>query len=188
MARRMTVIAFAVSLVLAACGGGEEVADLDSAFEGIGDVAESGSVEAGRKSGDSGVGTLENPTPEASGALEANTIRIGDTVWSPPHPSTTGQCVVQAADDPLDESAWVWGDIDDQASADFRFSYDGSGSVEGQLFGNTMFWMSGERDGSELTFDIDFDAAIISGTGLFYNGHTNEWAYGSFMFDCENSG
>lgn len=160
--------------------------DADSAFDGIGDAADSESVETdGSQSNGAGTGTLENPTPEASGALDTDTIRIGDLVWSP---STTDQCVVQAADDPLQEKAFVSGDLDAEGTADYRFSYEGHGAVEGQLFGNTMFWMAGERDGSELTFDVDFDAGVISGTGLFYNGHTNEWAYGSFMFECGEGG
>ena len=187
MSRRLTILLL-VALVLAACGGGDDGADLGSAFDGVGDAAKAESVDSDAETSDSDAGSLENPIPEASGTLDPNSIRIGGEVWSPPHPSTTGQCVVQAADDPVEESAWVWGGIDSEGTADFRFSYEGSGSVEGQLFGNTMHWMSGERDGSELSFVIDFDAAVISGSGLFYNGHTNSWAYGSFSFNCADSG
>ncbi len=181
-------------MVLAACGGGEETANPDSVFDGAGDAADSGSNDAdsdsgeSSESGDSGTGTLENPTPEAPGALETNTIRIGGTVWDPPHPSTTGQCFTQEADGTLPDSATAWGDIDPAEGSSFAFRYNQDGSVEAEVSSNTMFWVAGIKDGSELTIDLDFENSTITGEGLFYNLNSDEWAYGSFSFACEDGG
>lgn len=182
---RGLIILFLVALLVAACGGGGETAEDDSIFDGIGEAAESGTIGSGE--GDSGPGSLEDPTPEGSGPLEPNTIRIGDTVWSPSHPSTTGQCFVQAADGTLTDNGTAWGDIDDEGSS-FAFRVNSDESFTGEVRGNTMNWIAGQKDGSQLTIDLDVDASTISGEGLFYNGHTNEWAYGSFQFECEDDG
>jgi len=47
-----------------------------------------------------------------------------------------------------------------------------------------MNWISGVKDGTELTINLDFETNTMSGEGLFYNGHTDEWFYGSFAFTC----
>lgn len=46
--------------------------------------------------------------------------------------------------------------------------------------------ISREKDGTELTVNLDFETSSISGEGLFYNTHTNEWVYGSFQFACQD--
>lgn len=183
MLRRLTTLVF-VFLLVVACGSGGDVADSDSTFEGIGEGAEPGTID--ERVNDSGPGSLGDPTPEASDPLEANSIRIGDQAWSPPHPSTTGQCLVQAADGTLPNKGSAWGDIDEGSRFAFRVNSDGSST--GEVTGDTMWWVAGQIDGSELTIELDFDSSTISGKGLFNNGHTNEWAYGSFQFECGEDG
>ena len=169
-----------IALIAAGCGGGDG-ADLgEDVFGGIGQASDDADPE---DQGSSGGGTLESPTPEASSPLPADSIRIGDVVWERTIP-TDGQCFVQQDDGTIPDSGTAWGSVNNDQGVEFRVFHDQDGSQTAQVSSNVMDWISGVRDGTELTIQLDFEANTISGEGLFYNGHTDEWAYGPFTFTC----
>jgi hypothetical protein len=175
-----------LALVTAACGGGgDDGGDLgEDVFGGIGES--SGDVDPDDQ-GSSGGGTLENPTPEASSPLPSDSFRIGDAVWERTIP-TDGQCFVQEDDGTIPDSGAARGSVNNDPGVEFSVSHDQDGSVEAQVSSDLMNWISGVKDGTELTIQLDFETNSMSGAGLFYNGHTDEWAYGSFMFTCLDGG
>ena len=184
--RRLSGLVLLIGLVTVGCGSASDtsVGSLgEDAFGGIGQA--SGDV-APEGQGSSGGGTLENPTPEASSPLPSDSIRIGEAVWERAIP-TDGQCFVQEDDGTIAASGTAWGSVKNDPEVDFNVSQDQDGSVEAQVRSNLMDWVSGFKDGTELTVQLDFVTSSIIGDWLFYNGHTNEWAYGSFAFTCSDS-
>lgn len=171
-----------MALVAAGCGGGNVDGDDlgEDVFGGIGQA--SGDVDPGDQ-GSSGGGTLEDPTPEASSPLPADSIRIGEAVWERTIPRD-GQCFVQEDDGTIPDSGAASGSVNNDPAVEFRVSHAQDGSVEAQVSSDLMNWISGVKDGTELTIQLDFETSTMSGEGLFYNGHTDEWAYGSFTFTC----
>ncbi len=171
-----------MALVAAGCGGGDsEDGDLgEDVFGGIGQ--DSGDVDPADQVS-SGGGTLENPTPEASSPLAADSIRIGEAAWERTIP-TDGQCFVQEDDGTIPDSGTAWGSVNNDQAVEYRVSQNQDGSLEAQVSSDLMNWISGQKDGTELTVNLDFGTSSISGEGLFYNTHTDEWAYGSFQFTC----
>ncbi len=178
-------------LALAACGGSNGANPLeaiqDAASPASGDTTSSGVIDpaANPSSNSDGPGTMDNPTPEASGALPPNGFRIGNTVWERTVPMTSGQCFVQESEGATPFA--VWGTLDGDDALDFSVSFDSdTDSTSAQVTSDTMFWVAGKQDGSQLAVEHDIDAQSVAGTGLFLNLHTNEWADGSFQFTCES--
>lgn len=181
--RRLSVLVVLIAVIATACGGGEGDDVGEDVFGGIGQA--SGDVEPGEQ-GSSDGGTLDEPTPEASSALPADSMRIGDSVWERTIPSD-GQCFVQEDDGTISDSGTVWGSVSNDQGVEFKVSHGQDGGLSAQISSNLMGWNSGVKDGTELTIQLDFETNTMSGEGLFYNTHTNEWAYGSFTFTCSDS-
>lgn len=127
------------------------------------------------------VGTYEEPTPEADGPVRTNGLRIGADEWT--RSAGDGQCFVEDGD--LGLRATAWGSLDDDPALSFSIDLDADGSAEGQISSDSMGWVAGGRDGTELTVLADASAQTITGSGLFYDFHTDGWAYGSFAFVCD---
>ncbi len=179
------------ALALGACGGSEGANVLeavqDAASQAPGDTLSSGAIApaANPSPNSDGPGTMDNPTPEASGALPPNGFRIGNTVWERTIPMTGGQCFVQESEGAIPFA--VWGTLDGDDALDFGVSYDSdTDSTSAQVTSDAVFWVAGKQDGSQLAVEHDIDAQSVAGNGLFLNLLTNEWAYGSFQFTCES--
>jgi hypothetical protein len=175
---RMTTAA--VALLVAGCGG---------ATEGLPNSSVPTEPEAGQT-------TLTEPTggaitsevlPEASGPLPDNSIRIGDQVWMRTLPMTSGQCFLYEDDGTLPTSGTVWGTLDNDEGLRFSARYGQDGGFESEVSNNLdMYWGSGQRFGEEeLTIELDFDALMVTGTGIFKSLTTGQRAYGSFTFTCD---
>lgn len=184
--RKWLVTFMSVAVMVSACGG-DDSADDPSGLDN--QPSESGqqtgaedSVSGGDANTDSGSGTLENPTPEAPGPLPPDGFRIGDDVWERTVPITRGQCFVQEGDGATPFA--VWGTLDADDNLSFAVSYGEDGSFSSEVTSDSMFWVAGQRDGSDLTVTHDVATQSISGEGLFYNMQSDEWAYGSFEFTC----
>lgn len=186
--RKWFAVLVSVAVIAGACGGGDDSANdpatastpppASEQQEDGGDSASSGEANT-----DSGSGTLENPTPEASGQLPPDSFRIGNNVWARTIPMTRGQCFVQEGEGVAPFTAW--GTLDNDDNLEYSVSYNAdTDSSDAQVTSDSMFWVAGSRDGSELAVEDDFATQSISGTGLFYNMHSDEWAYGSFQFTC----
>ena len=121
------------------------------------------------------------------GPAEMNTIRIGDEVFERTLPMTSGQCFLYEADGTLPTSATVWGTVDDDDGTHFAVSYGQNGDFEAQVDSPNYHWLAGTRNGEidELSIELDFDAQIIKGSGIFTNFLTGESAEGTFEFMCE---
>lgn len=177
----------AFTFVIAGCGGPDLLSDIPE--EALENSSESG--EGGDTSGDgsSDPGSLEpgEPAPEASGQLEANTIRIGDQVWQRTLPMTEGQCFLYEDDGTLPTSGVAWGTLDGRDDTSFAARYKQDGSFEADVKeGETVYWGSGERYGEDdLVVELDFDTLTISGHGTFASLLTGDRAMGSFTFTCE---
>ena len=78
----------------------------------------------------------------------------------------------------------VWGTLNGDDNLSFAVSYAEDGSFSSEVTSDSMFWVAGQKDGTELTVTHDFAAQSIRGDGLFYNLHSDQWAYGSFDFTC----
>jgi len=181
--RRLSGLVLLIALVAAGCaGGGDPLSDDlgEDVFGGIG--AASADIDPGDQ-GSSDGGTLEDPTPEANGPLPADSIRIGNEVFERTIPAD-GQCFTQEDDGTIPDSGVVGGSLNNDPEFSFNVRHGQDGSLEAEVRSNLMDWISGVKDGTELTVDLDFETSSISGEGLFYNVHTNEWAYGSFTFTC----
>lgn len=146
----------------------EETGDTDPA---AGDTAEPGSP-----------GTLDNPTPEPSGTLPSNGFRIGDNAWARTVPITRGQCFVQEGEGVLPFA--VWGTLDNDDGLSFAVSIGEDDAFSSEVTSDTMFWVAGQRVGSQLSVTHDLTTQTISGEGIFNNLQSNEWAHGSFAFTC----
>ncbi len=187
---KVFILLAVTALALAACGGSDGANPLkaiqDAANQVPGDTLVSGGIDPGAnpRSNSDGPGTMDNPTPEASGALAPNGFRIGNTVWERTVPITRGQCFVQDSEGATPFAAW--GTLNGDDALEFGVSYDSdTDSTDAQVTSDNMFWVAGKKDGSQLSVEHDVEALSIAGTGLFYNLHTDEWAYGSFQFTCE---
>ncbi len=180
--RRLSGLVVSLALVTTGCGGGDgDGGDLgEDVFGGIGQ--DSGDVDPADQ-GSSGGGTLENPTPEATSPLPADSIRIGDTAWERKIP-TDGQCFVHEDDGTIPDTGNVWGSVNNDPEVEVRVKHNEDGSQSAQVDSNLIGWISGQMNGTELTVNLDFETSSISGKGLFYNTHADEWAYGSFAFTC----
>ena len=99
-------------------------------------------------------------------------------MWSRTLPMTRGQCFVEEG------KATARGTLNGDDTFEFSVKANSNGSFEAQILSNDMNWVAGVRDGSELSIDSDVSSQTISGAGLFYNMYTDEWAYGSFQFEC----
>lgn len=190
MRSRLLVLFAAASIILAACGGGTTEPDNGGSQEPApasndGSDADAGQAGAG-DSGDDGVASDE-PTPEASGPLGENTIRIGDQTWERTLPMTTGQCFLFEDDGTLPDSGTAWGTLDGDEDLRFAARYQQDGTFESEVSNNhDMYWGSGPRFGEDdLVIELDFDTLTISGNGTFASLITGERAMGSFQFTCE---
>ena len=178
--RRMSGLVLLMALVAAGCGGGDGGDLGEDVFGGIGQASDDVDPD---DQASSGGGTLEDPTPEASSPITADSIRIGDAAWERTTP-TDGQCFLREDDGTIPDSGTAWGSVNNEQGVEFMVSHHQDGSLEAQVSSNEMNWISGVKDGTELTIQLDFGTNTMSGEGLFYNGHTDEWAYGSFTFTC----
>lgn len=184
--RRLAAVMFAVALVVSACGGGADDEGGADNTAGVFGQDPSGDDPA---AGNSGPGSAEDPTPEASGSLDSDSIRIGNEVWNRTLPMTSGQCYVFKDDGNLPDSANAWGTLNNDDGLEFSASHGQDGSFEAQVRSDNMYWLAGERSpGTELTIELDHDNLTLRGEGIFNNIHTNEFAYGSFEFVCEDDG
>lgn len=185
--RKLAGVVAVMALVLLGCGGGDTSREGDGVAAGDSGSQTDSSQDPGPgdQESEGGVGTLDNPIPEASGALASNSLRIGDTTWVRTLPMTRGQCFLYEDDGTLPDSGTAWGSLNDDDNLSYSVNYHQDGSFEAQVSSDTMFWVSGQREGSELTITLDFATQTISGDGLFFNLHTGEWAYGSFEVTCE---
>lgn len=186
--RRWSVMVATVAMIAGACGGGDPSADntVQSGTQRSDSGQDAGSDDSG-PNGDTatqsgGTGTLDNPTPEAPGPLPADGFRIGNDVWERTIPMTRGQCFVQEGDGAAPFA--VWGTLNGDDSMSFAVDDGGSGNPTSEVTSDTMFWVSGQKDGTQLTVEHDAATRSISGEGIFYNLQTDEWAYGSFQFTC----
>lgn len=193
----MVVLLAAVSMLLAACGGG--TTDLGTDGSGGDDSPvttqannDAGTDSGGTDSGDSGdAGEVtddgDGVTPEASGPLGENTIRIGDQTWERTLPMTTGQCFLFEDDGTLPDSASAWGTLDNDEDLRFSARFNQDGTFESEVSNNhDMYWGSGPRFGEDdLVVELDFETLTISGSGTYSSLITGERAMGSFQFTCE---
>jgi hypothetical protein len=186
--RKSIVVLVSVAVLTAACGGGDDPADEVGSLgtQPSEDAQQAGTDEPDASSevsaGSDGSGTPDNPTPEASGPLPPDGFRIGNDVWVRTLPITSGQCFVQEGDGV--HPFTVWGTLDNDDGQSFAVNYDDDGRFSSEVTSDAMFWVAGSKDGSELTVEHDVATQSISGDGLFYNLHSDEWAYGSFQFTC----
>lgn len=127
-------------------------------------------------------GTLDAPTPESSETLNPDSIRIGADVWSVTSEASSVQCALTQDS----ERTFAWGSLDNNDSLYYSIDRSADGTTEGQVSSDTMNWVAGGRIGTGIIVEGDFAAGTISGTGLFNNLHTDEWAYGSFAITCQN--
>lgn len=177
-----TVVAF--GMVIASCGGGgttPTAGDPGGADQGAGQ-SDQGATTSTAVTG----GPSNDVTPEASGPLEANTIRIGDQVWNRTLPMTTGQCFLIEDDGTLTDAGTAWGTLNGEDSLTFSASYRVDG-VEAQVKNESdMYWGSGPRFlEDDLVVELDFANLTISGHGIFVSLITGEKAMGSFEFVCD---
>lgn len=186
--RTWFMVLVCIVVMATACGGSDDSADDDgsvgtqSPTTGQQDATNDTGSNAGAGSSSGDGGTLESPTPEASGPLPSDGFRIGKDVWVRTIPITSGQCFVQEGEG-IDPFA-VWGTLNGDDNLSFAVSYAEGGSFSSEVTSDSMFWAAGEKIGSELTVEHDFATQSISGDGLFYNLHSDEWAYASFQFTC----
>ncbi|CAN5875258.1 hypothetical protein BH23ACT4_BH23ACT4_00070 [soil metagenome] len=102
MKSKLLVLLALASLFLGACGGvSNELGGVDSPATTLaiedGSLPEDGVTDPGG----SGDGVGDSVTPESSGPLAENSIRIGDQVWQRTLPMTTGQCFLYMDDGTL---------------------------------------------------------------------------------------
>ncbi len=178
-----------LAMVLAACGG-DDAASLpevdQTTVPGEDEQSDSGESVQG-DTGDPSNGGSDEPTPEASGPLGENSIRIGDQTWERTLPMTTGQCFLYEDDGTLPDSASAWGTLDNDEDLRFAARYGQDGSFESEVSNNEdMYWGSGPRFGEDdLEIELDFENLTISGSGTYVSLITGERAVGSFQFTCE---
>ena len=86
-------------------------------------------------------------------------------MWIRTIPITSGQCFVQEGEGVTPFA--VWGTLDNDDRASFLVSHDQDAGF-----------------GTEVIVEHGFATQSITGSGLFYNLHSDEWAYGSFGFTC----
>jgi hypothetical protein len=188
--RKLTVLIAVLMLALAACGGAQEDADVQTPDNGSGSDGE-GTVQDANDStggGDPGNGDTGTPTPEPSGTVDMNTIRIGSDVWSRTLPMTTGQCFLYEDDGNLPTSATVWGTLNGDDDLRFMANFGQDGTFEAEISNDVdMYWIAGERapDPNDLSIELDFASNTITGSGTFYLANTGELASGSFAFQCD---
>lgn len=177
----LVVLCFA----MVACGGTPTLAPNDSSTNRA--PVESGSD--GASGTDGGATASSEVTPEAPGALQPNTIRIGSQVWTRTLPMTSGQCLVIKADGTLPDWSTVWGTVDGDDDTRFSANYKQDGTFESELTNNfDQYWGAGTRfqgDEADLVIELDFENLIVSGNGTFKSLTTGELAKGSFLFTCE---
>ncbi len=178
-----------LAMVLAACGGddaGSLPGEAQATVPTEGDQPEAGDPGQGG-SGDASTGGSAEPTPEASGLLGENTIRIGNQTWERTLPMTTGQCFLYEDDGTLPDSANAWGTLDGDDELRFAARYQQDGTFESEVSNSEdMYWGSGPRFGEDdLEIELDFENLTISGSGTYVSLITGERAMGSFQFTCE---
>ncbi|MEX1037977.1 MAG: hypothetical protein WDZ96_03865 [Acidimicrobiia bacterium] len=190
MKPRMIAVLAVLAMVLAACGGADDVVPVPGADQatvpGEDDQSEPGTSDQG-DTGDAGTSGSDEPTPEASGPLGENMIRIGDQTWERTLPMTTGQCFLYEDDGTLPDSGNAWGTLDGEEDLRFAARYSQDGTFESEVNNNEdMYWGSGPRFGEDdLVIELDFENQTISGSGTFILLNTGERAMGSFQFTCE---
>lgn len=193
MKSRLLFLLAAVSMFLGACGGGttepeSNDSQVTTPASDDGSVTDNGETDPG-DSGDAGDGTddSDSVTPEASGPLGENTIRIGDQTWERTLPMISGQCFLYEDDGTLPTSATAWGTLDGDDDLRFNVSHKQDGTFEAQISDNeAMFWGSGPSfEEEDLVIELDFEALTIRGKGTFFSLTTRERAMGSFQFTCE---
>ncbi len=184
--RNLVAVLMVTGLVMAGCGGTDLGVD---AAQDTSPSSDQGSQEtqagAGESGDDAGQTSADDPTPEGSGPLDVDSIRIGSNVWHRTLPMTRGQCFLQPDDGTLPDSGVAWGTLDNDDNLSYAANYNQDATFEAEVSSDTMFWVAGVRTGSELSIELDFAADTIRGEGLFNNLHTDEWAYGSFQFTCD---
>lgn len=193
MKSRMFFLLAAMSMLAGACGGGTNDAGADDSGGDDGPVTTLAGTETGGSdpddSGGAGDGTDDGDgvTPEASGPLGENTIRIGDQTWERTLPMTSGQCFLFEDDGTLPDSASAWGTLDNDEDLRFSARYNQDGTFESEVSNNhDMYWGSGPRFGEDdLVVELDFENLTISGSGTYSSLITGERAMGSFQFTCE---
>ena len=188
--RKWSMVVVSIGVLAAACGGADDSANSGTGFgteppesgqqQNSEDSDSNSGTEAATAPGDGG--TLDDPTPEASGLLPQDGFRIGDDVWVRTVPITSGQCFVQEGEGITPFA--VWGTLNNDDSLSFAVSHDQDAGFGAEVTSDTMFWVAGRKDGTEVIVDHDFATQSITGSGLFYNLHSDEWAYGSFEFTC----
>lgn len=191
MTRRLLAVLMVLAIILAACGGAGSAPT--QAVDGSPGITDAGQVNQGGTGGtSSGSGSGDEVTPEASGPLAPNTIRIGDQVWERTLPMTTGQCFLSRADLGIPDWGLAWGTLDGDEEVRFSASHKQDGTFEVEVTNNVnMQWGAGPRfqqEAADLVIELDFDTLTISGHGTFRSLPTGERAMGSFEFTCEPEG
>ena len=142
---------------------------------------------------DVGSGRLSATCPQAAAQTVSgdeptgpNTIRIGDQVWTRIVEEDVGQCFVQEATQGLQESASVWGYVDENQTQRFSVNLN-NGEVQADVNGATYYWVAGARNSevNDLELELDFASQTIKGSGTFTNAFDGKSEPGSFEFTCE---
>jgi hypothetical protein len=186
---RRLAVPVVLAIVLTSCGGTGAAPAGDDA-PGTTVAGQPGSGETGGTAGVSPGSADDEVTPEASGALEPNTIRIGSQVWHRTLPMTSGQCVVFKTDGTLPDWGNVWGPLDgDDDTLRFAARYGQDGTFEAQVSNDfDIYWGAGTRfqaEEADLVIELDFDNLMVTGNGTFRSLNTGESAMGSFTFTCQ---
>lgn len=186
---KRSTFALVVAFVMVAGCGGDDTSPIQPGAAGS-VTTNSNQSDAGDGSGaggSGGSGAGDEVTPEASGPLAPNTIRIGDQVWERTLPMTTGQCFLYEDDGTLPDSGTAWGTLDGDEDLRYAASYNQDGTFEAEISNNLdMYWGSGPRfQEDDLVVELDFDTLTITGEGTFRSLTTGERAEGSFVFVCE---
>jgi hypothetical protein len=187
--RKLYGVLFVTALIVAGCGGGEgnsggSIDDPSLADASSQDTQDSSTADDSTEAGSSGGGSQDSPMPEGSAPLPPDSIRIGETVWERTM-LDSGQCFVQEDEGAIPFA--VWGNLNNDEELRFSVSDNSdTGAYEAEVSSQTMGWIAGTMDGTELTVEWDIDSQTINGEGLFYNIFEDAWAYGSFGFDCND--
>ena len=130
-------------------------------------------------------GSEDNPSPEGSGPLPANSFRIGDELWELSLDSGFSDCFVgEDAGVPFS----VNGSLNNDESLRFSVHYVEEDTFDARVSDDEIFWVAAPmRDGTEVSVEWDVATQTISGTGLFNDSFRGLWAYGSFNFTCGGS-
>lgn len=196
--RNVITAVLIAGLVLAGCGGADDQAEDQTTHqaettepqEDVQDATDGSEVESEDQPTDSTpsdsepAGDSDEPTPEGSGPLPPDSIRIGEEIFERMFGASLSDCFVQEGAIPFS----INGALNDDDRFRFSVDYVEDGVYEASISNDEIFWVAAPmREGTELDVEWDVDAQTISGTGLFNDSFRGLWAYGSFQFTCSNN-